>query len=283
MAPRSGLISDELLELRQLVKGSDSIELKLTLPEHSYRSAAAALGVDPLEAQIRQVFFFDTPDLALNRAGVVARARRVQGRGDDSVVKLRPVVPAALPAELRQLPEFVVEVDALPGGYVCSASLKGKMPPTTVRDTVGGGKPLRKLFSKEQRAFFAEHAPDGVTLDDLSVLGPIFVLKLKLSAKTFDRRIVAEMWLYPDGARIVELSTKCLPGEGMDVAVQLREFLDAKGIPTDGQQETKTKTALEFFSAELRAASAPEAPAAPPTPRRSRAKAKAKAAATTTA
>jgi hypothetical protein len=271
MASTSGLISEELLELRRLVKGADSIELKLTLPDYSYRSAAAALGVDPLEAQIRQVFFFDTPDLDLNRAGVVARARRVQGRDDDSVVKLRPVVPADLPAELRRLPEFVVEVDALPGGYVCSASLKGSMPPTAVRSTVGGDKPLRKLFSKAQRAFFAEHAPEGVTLDDLAVLGPIFVLKLKLAPKTFDRRIVAEMWLYPDGSRIVELSTKCLPGEGMDVAVELREFLAAKGIPTDGQQETKTKTALEFFSDELRAASAtaPKAPA----PRRTRAKA----------
>ena len=154
------LISDELLKLRELVKGADSIELKLTIPENSYRSAAAALGVDPLDAQIRQVFFFDTPDLDLNRAGVVARARRVQGRGDDSVVKLRPVVPAELPAELRRLPEFVVEVDALPGGYVCSASLKGA-PPTAVRDTLLSGKPKRKLFSKPQRAFFAEHAPPG--------------------------------------------------------------------------------------------------------------------------
>ena len=53
--------------------------------------------MDPLEAQIRQVFFFDTPDLALNEAGVVVRARRVQGKGDDSVVKLRPVVPDRAP------------------------------------------------------------------------------------------------------------------------------------------------------------------------------------------
>ena len=73
-------VLDEVMALRELVKGSDSIELKLTLPEHSYRSAAAALGVDPLEAQIRQVFFFDTPDLDLNKAGVVARARRIQGK-----------------------------------------------------------------------------------------------------------------------------------------------------------------------------------------------------------
>ena len=58
--------------------------------------------MDPLEAQIRQVFFFDTPDLALDKAGVVVRARRIQGKGDDSVVKLRPVVPAELPAELRE-------------------------------------------------------------------------------------------------------------------------------------------------------------------------------------
>jgi hypothetical protein len=257
----TALINEDLLELRELVRGADSIELKLTLPEHSYRSAAVALGVDPLEAQIRQVFFFDTPDLALNRAGLVARARRVQGREHDTVVKLRPVVPSALPDELRRLPEFVVEVDALPGGYMCSASLKGTVPTTAVQESVSGDRPLRKLFSKRQRAFFAEHAPDGITLDDLTVLGPIFVLKLKLSPKSFGRRIVAEMWLYPDGARVVELSTKCLPGQGLDVAVELREFLASKGIPLDGEQTTKTKTALEFFSAELRGDAPTPAPA----------------------
>ena len=74
VAPK--LVSDELLELRQLVQGSDSIELKVTVPEQLYRSANKALGVDPLQAQIRQVFFFDTPDLDLNKAGVVARAAR---------------------------------------------------------------------------------------------------------------------------------------------------------------------------------------------------------------
>ena len=62
--------------------------------------------MDPLDAQIRQVFFFDTPDLALNQTGVVARARRVQSKGDDSVVKLRPVVPNELAADMRQLAEL---------------------------------------------------------------------------------------------------------------------------------------------------------------------------------
>ena len=47
--------------------------------------------MDALDAQIRQIFFFDTPDLALDAHGVVVRARRIQGKGDDAVVKLRPV------------------------------------------------------------------------------------------------------------------------------------------------------------------------------------------------
>ena len=250
--PTTKLSSDQLLELFELVRESDSIELKLTLPEHSYRSAAAALGVDPLEAQIRQVFFFDTPGLDLNAAGVVARARRVQGREHDSVVKLRPVVPSELPADLRASNDFVVEVDALPGGYVCSASMKGRLRTDAVHASINGDQPLRKLFSKAQRAFFAEHAPEGLEIDDLSVLGPIFVLKAKLAPPELGRRLVAEMWLYPDGSGIVELSTKCLPGEGFDVAISLRELLESKGIPTDGDQQTKTKTALEFFADELR-------------------------------
>jgi hypothetical protein len=249
----TGLTTEQLLELGHLVRGADSIELKLTLPERAYRSAAAALGVDPLEAQIRQVFFFDTPDLTLNDAGVVARARRVQGKGDDTVVKLRPVIPEELPDDVRRSPNFGVEVDAMPGGYVCSGSMKAKLPAPTVRESVSGEKPLRKMFTKEQRSFFEAHAPEGVGLDDLSVLGPIFVLKLKLRPDTFSRPLVAEMWMYPDGARIVELSTKCLPGEGLAVLGEARDFLRSKGIETTGDQQTKTKTALQFFSTELRA------------------------------
>jgi hypothetical protein len=251
---RNARLSDEQLgELLELVKGADSVELKLTVPESSQRSTAAALEMDPLNAQIRQVFFFDTPELALNRAGVVVRARRIQGKGNDSVVKLRPIVPETLPEELRKSPNIVVEVDAMPGGFVCSAAVKEKLAPTAVRETILGGKPLRKLFSKEQRAFFTANAPDGVELDGLSVLGPIFVLKLKWNPREFGRPLVAELWLYPDGSRILELSTKCATTEPMQVAAEARAFLAQKGVNLSGEQQTKTKTALEFFSNELSA------------------------------
>jgi hypothetical protein len=241
----------EMEQLLELVKGADSVELKLTLPDEDHRSTAAALGVDPLEAQIRQVFFFDTPDLALEQQGLVVRARRVQGRGNDSVVKLRPVVPDQLPPGLRKNPNLVVEVDAMPGGYVCSASFKGKLGRSHVQDAVAGKRAIRKLFSKEQRAFFAEHAPDGIELDDLTILGPITVLKLNFSPSGYGRKLVAELWLYPDSSRIVELSTKCPPPDMLRVAAESRQFLEQAGVDLAGEQQTKTRTALEFFSRNL--------------------------------
>src|ERR671910_3755433 len=133
-ARKAATLSDkDLAELIALTKGADSVELKLTVPVSERSQGAAALGVDPLDAQIRQVYFFDTPDLTLNKAGVVVRARRVQRKGDDSVVKLRPVVPSELPAKLRRSPSFGVEVDAMPGGFVCSGTMKQRLEKAIVR------------------------------------------------------------------------------------------------------------------------------------------------------
>src|SRR5688500_2285859 len=96
----------DLPELLALLRGVDSAELKPTVPESGPRCAIRALAMDPIDAQIRQVFFFDTPDLALYRRGVVVRARRVQARAHDTVVKLRPVDPAELAPKLRRALEF---------------------------------------------------------------------------------------------------------------------------------------------------------------------------------
>jgi hypothetical protein len=256
-APVRPILDDRLQEMLGLMEGADSVELKLTVPESSQRSAVHSLGMDPLDAQVRQVFFFDTPDLALDGAGVVVRARRVQGKGDDTVVKLRPVVPDELPAKLRRSAMFGVEVDAMPGGFVCSGSLKGvPKERDAVKATVAGERPLRKLFSKEQRALFEKHAPKGVTFADLAVLGPIPLFKLKMSPKTLGRRLVAELWLYPDGARILELSTRCAPDEALAVILQAKAFLAERGIDLSGKQQTKTRTALNFYSKELKAAAA---------------------------
>jgi hypothetical protein len=247
----SELSGEELGKLLGLIGGSDSVELKVTLPLGAHRATIDALGLDPLTAQVRQIFFFDTLDLQLHHSGVAVRARRIQGRSGDSVVKLRPVVPDDLPEDIRHSASVNVEVDAMPGGYVCSASMKGKLPNEDVLEAVHGKRPLHKTFSKEQRAFFTAYAPKEIALDDLRILGPVFVLKLVLEPEAYGRRLVAEMWLLPDGSRILELSTKCAPREAFQVGVETRAYLEGLGLDLEVEPQTKTKAALEFFAAQL--------------------------------
>jgi hypothetical protein len=138
-----------------------------------------------------------------------------------------------------------VEVDAMPGGHVCSGSLKRAVGNVEVREVVHGDRPLGSLFSEPQREFLAEHAPDGPELEELSVLGPILVLKLKFEPEGFERQLVAELWMYPDNSRVLELSTKCEPGEAFQAAAEARAFLSGRGVDLSGEQETKTAKALE--------------------------------------
>ena len=245
------LTAEQAAEVFRLIKRSDTVELKLTVPDTDHRSAVAALEMDVLDAQIRQVMFFDTPDLTLNGHGLVLRARRVQGREGDSVVKLRPIDPADVSSEVRKSPNFGIEVDAMPGGFVCSGSMKARLDDLRVKESLAGVRPINKVFTKEQRHFFEAHAPADVQLGDLSRLGPINVLKLKFTPRDLGRRMVAELWFYPDGSRLLELSTKCLPAEAFQVAAETKAFLLERGIDLAGKQATKTRLALEYFAGGL--------------------------------
>lgn len=255
-APAPMLSREQLGEVVQLLKDVDSVELKLVVPMSVHHATVKKLGLDPVEAEPRQVFFFDTPRFDLDKAGVVVRARRIQGGGADTVVKLRPVDPSTIDEELRRSASWKTEADFVPGGYVCSGSLKGRCTGQAVLDAVDGQTPVSKLFSREQRAFYAQHAPEGIALRSLQAFGPIFLLKARRWVKQLDRRLVVEMWLFPDGSRNLEISTKAEPAELFQIAENLKAYLAGLGIEITGNQQTKTRAAMEFFKVGLGATTA---------------------------
>ena len=213
--PRPALSDEELQKLLELIKGADSVELKLTVPEENQRSTVRALGLDPLQAEIRQVFFLDTPELALDKQGLVVRARRSQRKGDDTVVKLRPVVPSELPKGIRRSPSFGVEVDASPGGFVCSGSMKGT--PTTghvqeaVHGQAGAAQALLEGAAGALRRARARRDRARRPLDPRPALRPqAEVLARGLRPQAGGRDVALSGW-----SRILELSTKCVPARGV--------------------------------------------------------------------
>ena len=57
------------------------------------------------------------------------------------------------------------------------------------------------------------------------------------------------------GALVLELSLKCAPAEAFQVAAQLRAWLKSRGVRLGRAQQTKTRAALDYFSARARTAS----------------------------
>ena len=237
----------------ELAGGSDSVELKLTIPAEQHRSTVADLGIDPIGAQIRLVSFFDTPDLTLNKAGLLCvRARRVAGREDDSVVKLRPVEPDDLPEHLRKSPNLVVELDAMPGGYVCSASMKARLGLDDASAPTSASGHAASCSPRSSARSTTGTLPRGSRSRILSCSGRSSCS----SSSSIPRSYASARWSPRCGCiRTVrasfELSTKCAPADMFQVANEARGYLTAKGVDVGGEQTTKTATALGYFAEHL--------------------------------
>jgi hypothetical protein len=246
--PMLQLNETRIAEARSLFKDAESVELKMTVADGDLYSATTALGLDVLDAELRQVVFFDTPDLTLDHAGIIVRARRAR-KGGDAVIKLRPLAPATVPAKLRHSSSFKIEVDVTPGGMVCSGSLKADTGNGEIKKVLAGKRAIHKLFSPEQRALYAKHAPEGLEMDALMPFGPINVAKLKFTLEiSGGHNAVAELWFYPDSSRVLELSTKCGRDEAFQVLAEGRATLLSRGIRYAAEQQTKTRKALEYFA-----------------------------------
>ena len=245
---RRALLWPDLHEPTALVRSTARIELKLIVATTSYRALMAAIRGNQRDTRTRSVYFFDTPDLALHRRGVIVRARRTRGHHDDSVIKLRHGVAIPLAGRFRRSPNLGVEVDALPETSLWSAALTRRLPRSAVAAVINRRRGLRTLLSVEQRAFFAAHAGNAAQLDTLAIHGPIAVTKMLVGANGFARKLVVENWVFPDGSQLLEVSVKCSTANSRKIATRAEQFLAEHGIDVKTRQGTKTSASLEMFS-----------------------------------
>jgi hypothetical protein len=179
---------------------------------------------------------------------VVVRARRSAGRRHDSVVKLARSCRTRSrrrAAELRRRGGSMPRRARLLGvheGVARQERCARVHPGRPALFTKGSGASTRSTRWRRQRARRPDHAP-GRSSKARPPPG-------------YNRRMVAEVWLYPDDSRILELSTKCTPRRRSRVRRQPWGVPSSLGITLTGEQQTRRK-ALEFFSAGSRRARSP--------------------------
>jgi len=228
------------------IAGADKVELKITVTGEDEERAYESLDISERIAVRRAIYFFDTPELTLNQAGVVLRARDIENANHDSVVKIRPVEPEKVDDKWRVTDGFKIEADVVGNRVVVSASLKAVQKKGAIEKVVEGEKKgkISDLFSKKQKKFVAEFLDDPISFDDLTVLGPVETLRADIERPGMAYKLTAEYWTLPDESHLLEMSIKCRLEEAVVAREVFAAYLAGHGLDPNGAQATKTKLAL---------------------------------------
>ena len=239
-------------DLGRLDPAIQNVEFKITVLSGEEAKVQALLQKEGGQPQRRKVYFYDTKDLALYGKDLVLRARVTQGDDDDSTVKLRPVDLADDEASWRQIDGIRIELDVVGDKQVPSAKLDGEPDRGEVEDVEAKQRPVGSLFSGKQEQLIADYAPDGISLNELEVLGPVDARKWDLDDPDgFPHTLSVEEWSLPDATRFIELSFKVSADEATDAQTAFRALLIGLEVDVAGDQTPKTPRVLKYFADRL--------------------------------
>jgi hypothetical protein len=238
----------------RLMAGAEAIEIKATIPSKQVAGALAHYKLTRNNDEQRFIYFFDTPQLELLKAGIVLRARRVVGDEHDSTVKFRPVDPDKVGKRWRKYRDFKIEADASEKGVVKSASFTMPVAKGLIKRVVSGDKGIASLFTEEQEAFLADLS-GGRRMDftKLVVLGPLEAQRWDFQDPACPWPITGELWRRGDGATLMEVSVKAPAVQAAAVMAGFMAFLAEVGAERDVAQQAKTRWALDYYASRLRA------------------------------
>ena len=239
-------------DLGRLDPAIQKVEFKLTVLAGEEPKVQALLEREGGQPQRRKVYFYDTKDLALYGKDLVLRARVTQGDDDDSTVKLRPVDLADDEASWRQIDGIRIELDVVGDKQVPSAKLDGEPDRGEVEEVEAKQRPVGSLFSGKQEQLIADYAPNGISLNELEVLGPVDARKWDLDDPDgFPHTLSVEEWSLPDATRFIELSFKVSADEATDAQTAFRALLIGLEVDVAGDQTPKTPHVLKYFADRL--------------------------------
>ncbi len=225
------------------------VEVKIELGDADGARVEKAMRLDAGER--RDVVFFDTPELTLYARGVVLRARRVHGHGDDVAVKVPGATP--VPAGTEQRAGFKREVDRTESAAVVTTSLTEHVKGKHIEAVVARARPVRSLFTDAQRALADTvlGAP-GVPWDALAVLGPVSTTVWKpAKAPGLALPAALERWRIP-GGDLVEISARVDEKDADAALKSLEAFVVHHGAKPLGREGGKTRAALDALTAAMR-------------------------------
>jgi hypothetical protein len=233
--------------IAKLVSGSDSIEIKATIPQKQIRQFLKRFRLNIDTERRRFIYFFDTPKLELHRVGIIVRARRTVGEEHDCTIKLRPVVPTQVSKKWHGYPGFKIEADASEQDMVKSASFTMPVRKGLIKRVAAGEAQIAELFDDAQHQFLFNLAKKKIDYSKVQLLGPLRAHRWKVEDPGCPWPMTVELWERADGATLMESSIKAPVAQAAFAIGGYMAFLAEVGAERDNMQQAKTRWALEYY------------------------------------
>ena len=230
----------------------DGVEIKVNVAGGDVPGAMDALELAD-DSSLRIWFYEDTSaglSLPLLDAGLVIRVRAKVDDEGDCTVKLRPcrrsqVTPFWLATTETGDVEVRLEEDWSGDRRALAMSCESELDADALAAVAAGEQAPDNLLGDLQTRFLSECGPLRVNVSVLTRLGPIEATKWKkVRAEGLDDLDArAERWRVAD-LDFLEVSIKVDAEDAVRARGELRDALEALGVPLDTSQETKTRSAL---------------------------------------
>ena len=210
-------------------------EVKLLLLPSQAQSAAKSLQAG--KGVAGEVYFFDTPTLALLSQGIIVRVRR--RATTDLTVKLRPSPEKEIRNVSGHHAKFKCEWDMTGGTAVRSYSVQsqlGAAPPES-------GKEILAMLNTAQKDLLAQ-VSGAIDWGQIKRIAEIKSTDWLIYNQPMFPKLVMELWEWPTGS-VLELSTKVWYDSAPAADAGLQRLAAAKGLSLSSQQKSKTTLALE--------------------------------------
>ena len=232
---------------------TEQVEVKFEAQGNTSDEVLTKLTSGKQPKEKRDVYFYDTPELALAQRHIFLRARKTTlgDDPDDSTVKLRGELAGKVSGDWLNLEgskresDMVVDKPRVPSISITVAQHGGE-----IDDVKNGKRSVTKLFSKDQERFVEEFAGEIVQWEKLKPMGPVKAETWKLKRPTgLDTNLTIERWNV-DGTLFLEISSRVDAKDADRVATNLKEFMISKGFEESNDQQTKTDFVLSHFGKE---------------------------------
>ncbi len=221
-----------------LASGAAGAEVQINLCAEP-AEIVRALALHAESGTPREAWYFDTPDLALFRRGLVFRLR-LTGRGAELTLKAadqdcKQVPPALLPGR-----EGKCEYDLHGSDFKGAVSLSRRLDEATSRALLGDRVPLEKTLSARQERYLREGVSVWPMPPGLQRLGPVRIQAYR--SKT--EKPVVEVWELPSGTRFVEISEKARVDDALRRRSELEKRLANAGVKVCADQSSQAGAKL---------------------------------------